>query len=129
MIKGLFWNVRGISKAPKLRRIRKLIQMHNLQFLAICEPWLEVDKAERYTCKLNFHGLVHNTLGSVWVFFKEPFSGLVIGESPQHVSVRLSHEHFPGSQLVVFFVHARCTPDERCELWEGLLLDNPGSVA
>ena len=82
MIKGLFWNVRGISKAPKLRRIRKLIQMHNLQFLAICELWLEVDKAEWYRYKLNFHGLVHNSMGSVWIFFKEPFSGLVIGESP-----------------------------------------------
>ena len=97
--------------------------------MAFCEPWLEVDKAERYTCKLNFHGLVHNTLGSVWVFFKEPFSGLVIGESPQHVSVRLSHTHLPGSHLVVSFVHARCTPEERCVLWDGLLRDNPGFAA
>nr|XP_027083663.1 uncharacterized protein LOC113705962 [Coffea arabica] len=55
--------------------------------------------------------------------------GLVVGESPQHVSVRLSHDHVPGSQLVVSFVHARCTPGERCELWEGLLRDNPGSAA
>ena len=101
MIKGLFWNIRGISKAPKLRRIKQLIKIHNLQFLALCEPWLKVDKAERYRYKLNFHGLVHNTEGSVWVFFKEPFSGLVIGESSQHVSVRLSHEHLTGSQLVV----------------------------
>ncbi|XP_027120639.2 uncharacterized protein [Coffea arabica] len=55
--------------------------------------------------------------------------GLVVGESPQHVSVRLSHDHVPGSHLVVSFVHARCTPVERCELWEGLMRDNPGSAA
>ena len=81
MIKSHFWNVRGISKAPKIRRIKKLIQMHKIQFLAICEIWLEVDKAERYRYKLNFHGLVHNSVGSIWFFFQEPFSGLVIGES------------------------------------------------
>nr|XP_027086510.1 uncharacterized protein LOC113708247 [Coffea arabica] len=127
--KGLFWNVRGISKAPKLRRIKKLIQMNNLQFLAFCEPWLEVDKVEQYRHKLGFHGVVHNVVGSIWVFFQEPFSGLVVGESPQHVSVRLSHDHVPGSHLVVSFVHARCTPVERCELWEGLMRDNPGSAA
>ena len=69
--------------------IEKLMQIHNLQFLAVCEPRLEADSAERYWSKLKFSTLLHNTIGSIWLFFQDPFSGYVIGESPQHVSIRL----------------------------------------
>ena len=68
-------------------------------------------------------------MGFVWFFFQENFSGVVIGESSQHVSVRLSHDHLPESQLIVSFMHARCTTIERKELWAGLLSDNLASAA
>ncbi|XP_071933698.1 uncharacterized protein [Coffea arabica] len=125
MIKGMFWNVRGISKALTFRRLKKLIQMYSIQFLAICESRLQVGRAERYRCKLNFHGLLHNSVGSVL----ENYFDVIIGESSQHVSARLSHDHLPESQLVVSFVHTRCTTIEREELWAGLLSDSPASTA
>ena len=129
MINDMFWNVRGVSKAPTVRRLKKLIQIHKIQFLAICEPCLEVGRAERYRCRLKFHSLLHNSMGTIWFFIQENFSGSIIGESPQHVSIRLSHDHIPGSRVVVPFVHARCTADERIELWADLLRDNPGPDA
>ncbi|XP_027083517.1 uncharacterized protein [Coffea arabica] len=65
-------------------------------------------------------------MGTIWFFFQENFSGSIIGESSQHVSVRLSHDHIPGSRVIVSFVHAWCTAVERNELWADLLRDNPG---
>ena len=46
MVNALFRNIRGVSKAPNLRRLRRLIRMHGVQFLAICEPKLDVSKVE-----------------------------------------------------------------------------------
>ena len=45
------------------------------------------------------------------------------------MSIRLSHDHIPGSQFVISFVHARCTSVERSELWAGLLRDSISSDA
>ena len=38
MINFLFWNIRGVSHAPNLKRLRKLVKMHSISLVAICEP-------------------------------------------------------------------------------------------
>lgn len=38
MIKGLYWNIRGVGTS--LRRLRRLIRLHQFSFIALFEPFL-----------------------------------------------------------------------------------------
>lgn len=42
MISSIIWNIRGIRKAPAVRRLRKLICMHRLTLICIFSPFEEV---------------------------------------------------------------------------------------
>lgn len=43
MIKGLIWNIRGTGGAASICRLKHLIRLHQLAFVAIMEPMVSVD--------------------------------------------------------------------------------------
>ena len=81
MISALFWNIRGISKSPHLRRLKKLILVHKLSVVGICEPKLLTKDMESIRVRLNFDHVISNPSGDLLVFFRFPFTSMVVGES------------------------------------------------
>ena len=67
MISGIFWNIRGVSKAPNLRRLIKLVRIHHVQFVVICEPKLDVAKLESIRLRLSFDYVFVNHSSDIWV--------------------------------------------------------------
>ena len=124
MINALFWNIKGVSKTPNLRRLIRLIHMHNVQFLSICEPKLDVSKLETICLRLLFDSVMVNMSTDICVFYKSPFVCLLVGSSDQYIALYIHHPSLPGS-LVFFWVHARCSVEARKDLWKDLLLDKP----
>ena len=60
MINAIFWNIIGVSKTANLRRLKKLIRLHNVQLVAICEPKLDVVNIESISLRLSFDAVVVN---------------------------------------------------------------------
>ena len=107
MINACFWNIRGISKPPNLRRFKKLVCMHKLAVVGICESKLSFVEVESIRIRLYFDSVVCNSSGEVWIFFRAPFARRVIGESDQHMCLLLGHPRFP-TEVFVSFAHAKC---------------------
>ena len=68
MINGMFWNIRGVLKAPNFRRLLRLIHMHGVQFLAICKSKLDVSNIETIRLRLSFDYVMVNLLAGLWIF-------------------------------------------------------------
>ncbi|XP_071940073.1 uncharacterized protein [Coffea arabica] len=69
-------------------------------------------------------GWTVNREGSVWVFYQAGFQCAQVGESPQHMSLRISSQVL-SAPVYFSFVHAKCTEQERALLWSALLVDKP----
>ena len=127
MINGLFWNIRGVAKAPNLRRLINLVRAHHLKFVVICEPKLDVSKIESIRLRLLFDYSFVNLSGDIWIFYSSPFVCSIIGSSDQHISIHVQSQLF-SSPIIMSFVHAKCSLEERCGLWCSLLNDKPVSL-
>ena len=68
MIKMLFWNIRGVSRALNLKRLRKLITLYSLQLVAICEPKADLERIDSIRLKLGMDCCIANQWGSLWIF-------------------------------------------------------------
>ena len=124
MIKFLFWNIRGISRAPNLRRLKSLIAESSLQLVAICEPKVCVGDIQWIRLNLRMDRCITNSEGSIWVFYPNSLVCDHLGESSQHLSLNIQSPMVDGP-MVFSFVHAKCNEQDRRSLWSMLLLDNP----
>nr|XP_027120471.1 uncharacterized protein LOC113737437 [Coffea arabica] len=77
-----------------------------------------------FRVKLNMDGCIVNSEGSLSVFFQKSLVCEHIGESSQHLSIKI-HSQLLSEPMVFSFVHAKCTGQERVLLWAALLVDNP----
>ena len=60
MINTLMWNIRGVSKASNLRRLKNIIRTHGVQFVALSEPKLDVSRVESIRMRLSFDYAIIN---------------------------------------------------------------------
>ena len=65
-----------------------------------------------------------NRKGTIWVFCQKGFFCEYVGESPQHLTLKLTSQLL-STPVYFSFVHAKCTEQERALLWSTLLDDNP----
>src|SRR3954464_7601564 len=89
MLNIIVWNIRGLGNPPSLRRIKKLVRVHNIDCFAIIEPKIKSATAKDYEYKLNCSGSFANHEGNIWVFWKNNISCTVIYSTAQYVHVSL----------------------------------------
>ena len=82
MIKLLFWNIRGVTRAPNLRRLRKLIKVYDLQLVIVVEPKLRVESITDIRIKLGMDCCMFNHWGSVWLFYGRCLRVRLLGSLP-----------------------------------------------
>ena len=121
------WNIRGLSKAPTLRRLKNNIRMHGVQFVALSEPKLDVSRVESIRMRLSFDYAIINVSEDLWIFYNCPFVCSIVGNSNQHISLSIQHPWLSGP-MIFSFVHALCSVEGRRDLWEKLLADKPYSL-
>ncbi|XP_027096071.1 uncharacterized protein [Coffea arabica] len=124
MINFLFWNIRGISRTPNFQRLKRLIDELSIPLLAICEPKTSPCDIHLIGARLKMECWLVNSHGSIWVFFQKSFTCDRVGESAQHLSLKVTSQLLP-SPVYVSFVHAKSTEQERTLLWTNLLAENP----
>ena len=124
MISALFWNIRGISRGPNLKRLRKLIKLYSIQLVAICEPKVDLDRINEFRMKLGMDCCVANQWGSLWVFYNSVCTCHILGESEQHLTLNVQMQCLP-SMVVLSAIHAKCTAQERNQLWLDLVREKP----
>ena len=115
MIKLLFWNIRGVARAPNLRRLRKLIKLYDLQLVVVVEPKLRVESITDIRIKLGMDCCMFNHWGSVWIFYRSLFTCQITGESPQHITIRVQSHLFQDS-IILSCIHAKCMQQDREDL-------------
>ncbi|XP_071923162.1 uncharacterized protein [Coffea arabica] len=101
--------------------------MLDVKFVAICEPKAGMAQIESIQLRLGFDAAEANASGDIWVFHSSPFVCSVVGRSSQHLSLQVQHPWLPRP-LVVSFVHASCSLEERQTLWQALLTNKPNSL-
>ena len=126
MINAFFWNIRGVARAPNLRRFRKLVRLHDVKFLAISKPKQPICNVDHIRMRLLFDSVLVNPSKNLWVFFSSPFICSIVSSSAQHITLSIYHPWLSGL-LFFSFVHAKCTMEERRELWHHLLRDKPNA--
>ena len=124
MIKFMFWNIRGVSRAPNFRRLRYLVKHHSIQLVAICEPKIQVAEIHSIRMRLNMDHSVFSSTGDIWIFYKASIFCRIVGESNQHLSLQIDSAIF-AVPIIFSFVRAKCTALQRVELWNSLLVDKP----
>ena len=102
MINTLLYNIRGVSKASNLRRLKKIIRLHGVQFVAISEPKLDVSQVKYICMKLSFDYAIVNISEDLWIFYSCPFICSVVGNSNQHISLSIQHPWLPGPLILSF---------------------------
>ena len=115
MINAFLENIRGVARALNLRRLRKLVRLHDVKFVAISEPKQPICSVDHIRMRLSFDSVVVNPSKNLWVFFSSPFICSVVSSSVQHITL--------SGPLLFSFVHAKCTMEERRKLWHHLLRD------
>nr|XP_027108979.1 uncharacterized protein LOC113728817 [Coffea arabica] len=121
--------VKGVrAYFPSDRQLRSTTSSHNsFQFVVICEPKLDESKIESIRLQLLFDHTFVNNSGDIWVFYSSPFMCSIVGRSEQHISIHVQSQLL-SSPIVMSFVHAKCSVQERRVLWYTLLNDKPISL-
>ena len=75
--------------------------------MAICEPKALPCDIHVFGARLRMDSWMVNSQRSIWVFFKNSFDCAFVGESSQHLSLKI-HSHIVDGPMIFSFVHAKC---------------------
>lgn len=112
----LFWNVRGIANEATQNVLKRLINFHNVVFLAIMEP-LTQPNPERFSKALGLDFSDGNSSGKIWIFVKEGYKFEVDVDEEQILHGRLSSPSLPN-QVFISAIYTKCSKTGRYPLWE-----------
>lgn len=111
----IIWNVRGIGTSRK--RLKHLIQSHDIGIVIILEPWAANDKADEYRRKLNMDKLFTSDSGKIWIYWKEDFEVQITSTTEQAVTIETK---WYGKDIILTAIYAKCNVVQRRELWNML---------
>ncbi|XP_022857582.1 uncharacterized protein LOC111378580 [Olea europaea var. sylvestris] len=86
---AIIWNVRGVASVATRRRLKKLIQLHQVYLLVILEPFV-LQKNFTYTRHyLRFDMGAQNESNKIWIFWNSRTNVTAIVDHPQFFHVRV----------------------------------------
>lgn len=69
MISEILWNIIGVRSKKVIHRLKHLIAISKVEFIAIMEPFVRKEKIEGYRNFLGFHQCISNDNGQIWCFW------------------------------------------------------------
>lgn len=116
MISTIFWNIRGVRSNKGIHRLKQLIDINCILFVAIMEPMVSKERIEGYRKFLGFKECVSNDNGKIWCFWKNVNQATVIANEEQQISIKMDDGRTNPSVFITA-VYAKCTSRERKDLW------------
>ena len=125
LMNSIIWNCRGASKPSFQKRVREMIQKHNLVILVVMETRVRGNKAREITERLPFDGAIRSDAvgfaSGIWVLWNSDrvnVAHLASTEQEIHftVKVRISNVIWLFS---IVYASPRCA--ERHILWNNLM--------
>lgn len=123
MISAIFWNIRGLRSKQSNLRLKKLININRVAYVAIYEPFIDLRKINGYKRYFGFQHCMNNNNGQTWWFWNNGDHTQVISNTDQQLTLNLKDS--PSDRgIFVTAVYANCTAVEREELWESIVSMN-----
>ncbi|XP_022858402.1 uncharacterized protein LOC111379277 [Olea europaea var. sylvestris] len=116
---AIIWNVRGIASVATRRRLKKLLQLHQVYLLVLLEPFI-LRQNFAYTRRyLRFDMGAKNESNKIWFFWNSGTNVTVIVDHPQFLHVRVEDPRLARA-IYLTPVYASCDATIRRDLWAGL---------
>lgn len=111
-----------------IHRLKKLVKINKVFFVALCEPFVDQSKIEGYKRFLVFQHCLSNITGKVWCFWNYLDQAVVFSSDEQPLTANGGYNTY-----FITDVYAKCTTVERKELWESIedtsrLIDGPWCI-
>ncbi|KAK6777947.1 hypothetical protein RDI58_024665 [Solanum bulbocastanum] len=81
------------------------------------EPFRDPSELEQYKRKLGYQNALFNRNGKIWVFWEDDYEGQIVSDMDQHLTLKLIRYN---TTVLVSAVYAKCSNEERIDLWEEL---------
>lgn len=91
MVSLITWNINGISNGPSLRRIKKIIKIHQVSVIALLEPMISAEAILELKTKLQCQGCLANSTSKIWLLWKEGIHCYLLNDHEQHLTVEASY--------------------------------------
>ncbi|XP_022866065.1 uncharacterized protein LOC111385869 [Olea europaea var. sylvestris] len=116
---AIIWNVRGVASVATRRRLKKLIQLHQVYLLVLLEPFVLQHSFAYIRHYLRFDTGAQNESNKIWFFWNSGTNVTIIVDHPQFLHVKVED---PRLALPIYFtpVYASCDASVRRDLWAGL---------
>ncbi|WMV24325.1 hypothetical protein MTR67_017710 [Solanum verrucosum] len=113
---------RGL-KSPPMERSHALVS-HQAQEERpqIIQGDKDTSQIQTYKMILGMNYVNYNANGKIWVFVKEHTQVGVISDTDQQITLQLTLED--GKQFLTTVIYAKCSAEERLELWDSLYTIN-----
>lgn len=118
MISAIFWNIRGVRSKKAIHRLKILVNINKVAFVAIMEPSVNMNKIEGYNFFLGFQHCLANTNGKIWCFWNHLDVFKVLANEEQHLTIQYTDKSI--DDIFITSVYAKCNLEERRELWDSL---------
>ncbi|WMV54211.1 hypothetical protein MTR67_047596 [Solanum verrucosum] len=100
-------------------RIKYLVHINRVVYLAILEPLVNKTKIEGYRKFLGFQYCLANTNGKIWCFWNHLDQVEVIANEEQHITIKFKDRNGANSRYVSV-IYAECTDRDRRDLWDSM---------
>ncbi|KAM3360473.1 putative protein isoform X2 [Capsicum galapagoense] len=118
MVNAIFWNIRVRTKKAN-HRLKNLIKCHKVDFVAILEPFLNMNNIEKYMKYFGFHHSLSNLNGQIWLFWVGNYNASIFSNTDQQSTIKLQNSN-TCKDIFITTVYTKCAPLERKDLWEDL---------
>ncbi|KAM3232911.1 hypothetical protein P3L10_018270 [Capsicum annuum] len=119
MIKAIFWNIRGVRTKKSNHRLRNLISIHKVDFVALLEPFLGLNKVDKYMKYFGYQHSLTNLNGQIWLFWNRNYNTSTIDNTEQQITIKMHNPNI-GKDIYITTVSAKCTSVESKILWDDL---------
>ncbi|MQL99123.1 hypothetical protein Taro_031842 [Colocasia esculenta] len=116
----IYWNIRGISNAASRWSLRRIVNEHNADIVAIAEPMIPISRASVLCRSLRMQSFVgnHGEDSKLWIFWRNA-NLQVLSSSDQQVTLSVIQED--QAHMLITFVYASCTVSSRRCLFDDLI--------
>lgn len=102
-----------------LERLNFMKQQYNLPMIILQEPMVGPEKIDVLRRKLGYNYCFKNIINKIWIFWSDQVNVNLVQDKEQQVLCKISSQYIP-THFYLTIVYAKCTEQERIELWDDL---------
>lgn len=81
MINTRLWNLKGVSNASTITKLKELVKCNHVILLAFMEPMIAMNKLTQIRLRLSFSHAVSNINSSLWILWNGDLDCSIVSNS------------------------------------------------